>query len=176
MKFMILLLTVTTASANFKSCSKDKIEKCNTDENILVWDSKKKLIWKDFNGMPEKDSKYAAKSAITLKADYTIKKDILTKFNVCCLFFKNKAWATITKEYNLNHEQKHFDIGEIHARLLRRELTNFGKEKKYATTKIIDSIYRIFYKDITICKLNTMNKPVIHFIMMDRKSGMQKSK
>ncbi|MBK7885184.1 MAG: hypothetical protein IPJ81_16380 [Chitinophagaceae bacterium] len=90
MKFLILLLTVTTTSANFKSCSKDKIEKCKSDENIIVWSEKNKLTWKDFIGKIKTDSKYAAESAITLKLNYNLKNDFLAKFNACCLFFKMK--------------------------------------------------------------------------------------
>ncbi|MBK7885185.1 MAG: hypothetical protein IPJ81_16385 [Chitinophagaceae bacterium] len=145
MKILILLLAVTTASTNFKSCSKNKIEKCNTDENAIIWDAKKKLKWEDFQGIAERDSKYGAISSVRLQLHYKLKDGYLKGFTVCCLFFKNESWTTDNREYGLSHEQKHFDIGEIQARILRKELASINKRIEYINYKIIDSIVNNAY-------------------------------
>jgi hypothetical protein len=146
MKFLILLMAITNIATRYESCSKNT--KGIGNDNILVWSYKRKLVWKDFIGKKEPNSKYAAVSAITLKLDYTLKDYFFDKFNVYCLFFKNDSWALDSTDYGLNHEQKHFDVGEVQARLLRKELISINKKIKIITPKIMDSIYKIVYKNM----------------------------
>jgi len=60
------------------------------------------------------------------------------KIKICAVFFEKNSWVNklYANEYLLNHEQRHFDIFEIGARLIRRELVN----KTYAS-------FSAFWKD-----------------------------
>lgn len=156
MKVLILILSLLNVTTEFKSCNKYK--SCATDDNVIVWNKTKKLAWIDFNGEKIIDSKFVAVSYITLKLDYQLKDNYLNKFKVCCLFFKNDSWTIDSTGYGLNHEQKHFDIGEINARLLRQELIDINKEKKYVTSKIIDSIFNSSFVKLRIMQTEYDNQ------------------
>ena len=95
----------------------------------IVWKSDNKLTWNnfksDFNNefSGENIAAYAscgweisAKGSNNPQKPVTI--DVVTMFN------EAKSWKhpNINDEYTLNHEQKHFDICELFARKLRREI------------------------------------------------------
>jgi predicted secreted Zn-dependent protease len=104
------------------------------ESNLIDWHADRKLTWADFQAAPVKDSPNAALTStmVTVELGYT--RDTLT-FHIRCQFDKNKSWVSIKNDYILSHEQGHFDIAEIYARRLSRELrkqkiraTNFKKD------------------------------------------------
>ncbi|WP_228420345.1 DUF922 domain-containing protein [Chryseobacterium sp. 5_R23647] len=60
------------------------------------------------------------------------------------IFIEDKSWKDDKKisDYSLLHEQKHFDIAEIFARKLRREVS----EKIISSADYIESFYKIYNK------------------------------
>jgi hypothetical protein len=111
------------------------------DNNQIDWSPTRKLTWDDFRGAPNPVSTNAAltNSVIRIEYSYDGKKFIHA---VSCRFNKLLSWGRIKNDYILNHEQKHFDIAEIHARLLHKALENYSVNMK----TLNDDVSRIYSK------------------------------
>ena len=96
----------------------------SADENLIEWNASRKLTWSDFKGTPNPSSTNAAltNSSITVEFGYNNKG--LTH-SIKCRFNKSLSWVRVKNDYILKHEQGHFDIAEIHARLLHRALLQY---------------------------------------------------
>ncbi|KQR95659.1 hypothetical protein ASG01_02400 [Chryseobacterium sp. Leaf180] len=107
----------------------------------IVWSADKKLVWNNFKS--NKNSLGGADvvaythcgweySSITSSDP---KKPV--KIEITTIFNEDKSWKDVKRinDYVLVHEQKHFDIAELHARKLRKELaekiTYTSDYKKY---------------------------------------------
>jgi hypothetical protein len=111
----------------------------SVEENLIDWNASRKLTWEDFQGKVDPASANAAltNSGINVEFGFNDKKLIHT---IRCRFNKEKSWVRIKTDYILNHEQGHFDIAEIHARLLHKELTEYTFNAK-TVNKDINNIY-----------------------------------
>lgn len=109
------------------------------DENLIEWSANRKLTWSDFKGKPDPASPNAAltNSGINVEFGFNDKKLVHT---IRCRFNTDKSWGRIKTDYILNHEQGHFDITEIHARLLHKELSAYEFNAK-TVNKDINNIY-----------------------------------
>jgi hypothetical protein len=115
-----------------------------SEKEKILWSEDYKLSWADFKGSPNHNSGYVAStnSGISFSYSYGYKHDkLILDFEVSCIFYPHLSWyiPSIVTDNTLNHEQTHFDISEIHARLLRKRIT----ETEF-TTKVeveIESIY-----------------------------------
>lgn len=80
--------------------------------------------------------------------------DVYDCINVATLFIKGNSWVTDTLNHAvLAHERIHFDIGELYARKLRRELHILYEERNVNHEiywKKIDSLWRAaqMYQDV----------------------------
>lgn len=133
-KESISILCVFVSLLNYKACEKQKDQ--------VLWRESRKLVLQDFQGAI-KSGKRDGESSITILCTYVLK-DYIEKFDVKCVFVKGESWLKDTSAYVLNHEQVHFDIGEIVARQLRKSLI----ENKYLINKFsakkMDSLYHLF--------------------------------
>ncbi len=100
----------------------------NTDENpehsSIHWCEGDKLTWKDYRGKPNGQKGYFhALTAYEIAFNVSMKGSDI-EFEVACDFVPHRSWVKSGKENAdlLKHEQLHFDIAEIHARKLRKEL------------------------------------------------------
>jgi len=62
-------------------------------------------------------------------------------------------------DYLLNHEQRHFDIAEIFARKLRKELEEYTFNKN--NLKEIENLYKKYLNKKSQCKFNIIKKQII---------------
>jgi hypothetical protein len=124
-KFLLILLPLLVTSLSY--------------DNLVEWSASRKLRWEDFKGIPNPSSTNAAltNSSITVEFGYNHKG--LTH-SIKCRFNKSLSWGRIKNEYILNHEQGHFDIAEIHARLLHKALLNY-KFNSATVGKDVNTIY-----------------------------------
>jgi len=123
-------------------------KKCNNSKNdFIIWTSSRKLMRKDFEGTKPDSSNASAGASIRLRLNYVIK-GMSTSFDARCLFFKKESWYVYsdTRRLILLHEQGHFDIGEIVARKLRKDLSEAVKKTSVISPRRIDSIYHIHAK------------------------------
>jgi hypothetical protein len=92
----------------------------------VSWSSTRKLNWEDFRAIPEDTNPHHALTAANLAVDARCK-DNKVYFEVKCVFLPGESWSKNKQsERLLAHEQLHFDLTEVHARLLRKELKSLG--------------------------------------------------
>ena len=111
----------------------------------IAWHENRKLEWEDFRGRPVRSAGFVASttSGISFGYSYTIENNkVRVEYSVESFFSPQKSWymPNEVSEHILKHEQAHFDITELHARILRKRLDkrNFSKKVKSE----IESIYR----------------------------------
>lgn len=114
--------------------------------DIIKWREDRKLSWADFQQRPDEQSPYAAMSVTGLHIKYSSalnKKGVVLDFSVESFFEPKESWSKPEKQsqHILNHEQIHFDITELHARKLRKQLKN-----ERFTRKIKNEVEQIYLR------------------------------
>ncbi len=96
----------------------------DTEEKRIKWRADDKLTWDDFQAYPDyNDFQIAALTSSAISYRYYCMDDQL-HVTVDAIFRKEESWVkpeAMTPHY-LEHEQLHFDITELYARKLRKEL------------------------------------------------------
>lgn len=105
--------------------------------DFIYWTKNNKITWSDFLGMPSSslktqyDTEAKAVSAVKIKYEMLLDTDWV-KFNIYCCFNKIESWTKDTNSAKgLEHEQLHFDIGELYARKMRKEFNNLRDKEIY---------------------------------------------
>lgn len=103
----------------------------------IEWSESKKLTWADFQGTEPRGQDYAASSSTGISFTYSVKRygdDMDLDYSVKCHFYPEESWydRSSASAYILKHEQTHFDISELHARILRKLISeaSFSKDLK----------------------------------------------
>jgi hypothetical protein len=111
-----------------------------SDDNFKDWSYEQRLVWDDFKGAPVRNSDAAALTATHLGFSYSFSKGQIS-YEIICRFDKKKSWGLVKNDWILGHEQGHFDIAEIFARELNKEVSDY-KFNKNTFQKDLDEIYR----------------------------------
>lgn len=114
------------------------------NEPSILWNQNHGLDWGDFKGEPTQNSNVVATTASGLTFNFTARttENRLVDFTAIieARFYPEKSWCK--KEYIDNiilaHEQLHFDITELHARKLRKQIdkANFSVNIKKEISKL----------------------------------------
>lgn len=94
------------------------------NEELIGWSENKKLTWADYKGKVQSNSDAAASTATYLGLEYNYGSKGFV-YKVSCHFSRTKSWGLHKTDYILAHEQGHFDIAEIFARKLNKELSEY---------------------------------------------------
>ena len=134
MKVIIVLLFTTFSFISFE-----------VDTEKIPWKESKQLTWNDFKAKPEAGANFVAStnSGMSFSFSYSEKNGKRTmEYKVACNFYPELSWFKPgqVSEYILKHEQSHFDISELHTRILRKRIeeTTFSKQIK----KEIEALYQ----------------------------------
>ncbi len=104
------------------------------DEGILFWNKSHRLSFNNFKGVPKvidtslikTNESYSAHKLGAISKSIDVKlvnKGGKTTFTIYAGMNQNHSWIrNINDSVTLKHEQGHFDICEIYARILRREI------------------------------------------------------
>ena len=122
----LLVLLFTLIDANGKPAPAD---------SLIDWSPARKLDWEDFKAQPDGISVNAALTSTRIDIDYSLNNHDF-KYHISCQFDPSKSWGRVKNDYILSHEQAHFDIAEIHARLLNKALQNYKFIAKTAKNDI----------------------------------------
>jgi hypothetical protein len=114
----VKLFSSTTSDSAFKIA-----------EELIPWETDKRLIWEDFLCEPKVGTDAVASTSTSLGIAYQLTNGEL-KYHITCYFNKEKSWGLMKTDYILAHEQGHFDITEIFARRLNEALQNYHFSKK----------------------------------------------
>jgi hypothetical protein len=115
------------------------------DDVKIEWNESEKLTWADFRGTESRGEGYAASSSTGISFTYTVKRygdDFDLDYSVKCHFYPEESWydRSTASAYILKHEQTHFDISELHARILRKLISEASFSKDLKTE--IKAIYK----------------------------------
>lgn len=89
--------------------------------DVIIWNQYRPLTWEDFQGKRSEDAAGDAGTVVQIKAKPYMVKDQV-KYDVSAVFVKSKSWADAKSAELLAHEQLHFDIAEVYARKIRKEI------------------------------------------------------
>jgi hypothetical protein len=117
-----------------------------SDTEKIEWSETQKLTWADFKGVPNKGAGYVASTSSGIAFAYsyrTFENKVEYNYSVECHFYPLESWykSASASGYILKHEQAHFDISEIHARILRKRISEAKFSINIKTE--IESIYEL---------------------------------
>lgn len=101
----------------------------NQELETMSWQEKRPLVWSDFEGKPNPNTDAAAQTASGISFGFSIGKtgNRISDFTttVDCLFYPSESWykPEHATPHILNHEQFHFNITELHARMFREKIS-----------------------------------------------------
>lgn len=115
-------------------------------DSLIIWTKDRKLTWNDFKSKKSvRQNSFAyVKAGIILKPFYI---DSNFSYKVIAVFKKNFSWKSKDNKGLLNHEQLHFDIAELFARKMRKEIFNQKKILSAEDYKIIYNKLNKEYKE-----------------------------
>lgn len=118
----------------------------------ISW-SDRKLTWKDFKGEPPQSDRVAATTASGISYRFTTlsnaSRQLKVNFEISTHFYPNESWykPELCDDIILGHEQLHFDIAELFARKLRKELAKATFTRANVKAKV-KSIYNKNNKEL----------------------------
>lgn len=135
---LILLIAISLLS-----CSNNVFYKTKEDEYI-IWNENYELKWQDFKGLSVQSSNVSAISFVELRFKYKLNKngEKLRKFDIMCSFSKSKSWVKDLTNAGLDHEQGHFDIGEIWARQFKKRLSEIKRNDSTVSVYKLRTLFR----------------------------------
>ena len=132
--YFIILLLVGCTSTSFKQ---------DNGSDGMVWQKNRRLTWDDYQGKPQ--HRFAAASTV-----YSMYRHIFKDSSgnitasVKALFYPKDSWkGRWLDDALLAHEQRHFDIVELYARKLRKQLSTIVVSGKQDAENKLDSLHTI---------------------------------
>ncbi|MBA3986163.1 MAG: hypothetical protein H0X63_06255 [Flavobacteriales bacterium] len=121
------------------------------NDSIILWSKDRQIIWDDFlseekvnvhkyDNIDEEDASAVIVASIKIYPKEFSCIDI-DYIEVVAQMNKSKSWAKFKTDIVLNHEQTHFDIAELYARKIRKEIKEFIEENKECDLQGISDIY-----------------------------------
>ena len=122
-------------------------------DTLMPWKPDEKLEWSDFQGEPPGNPGFmraVTHSIVTVR--HVSFEDDIPCFKVFCEFDRSKSWTLTNEKSDLEHEQLHFDISELYARMIRKKMDSLMiiKEKRV-------EVYRQLARDL-LAKKNMRQK------------------
>ncbi|NND63103.1 MAG: DUF922 domain-containing protein [Flavobacteriaceae bacterium] len=106
------------------------------EEEKIVWNEDRPLSWEDFRGVPNRADNFVAStnSGVSFSFSFKERDGIATiNYTVVSNFYPDLSWYRPERvtQYILEHEQTHFDISELHARKLRKGLSQLPHDRNF---------------------------------------------
>lgn len=121
-------------------------------EELLDWSASRKLTWADYKSQPNAESDAAASTTTYLGIHYNISSTSFS-YQIESRFSKTRSWGLHKTDYILSHEQGHFDIAEIYARMLHKKMSAY----KF-NSKTYQKDLKKIYEEVTTAKDEMQNK------------------
>ena len=123
----------------------------NNEEELLEWSATRRLNWSDYKARPNPNSDAVATTTTVLAVEYNFNNRQFG-YSIKSRFSKTRSWGSHKTDYILSHEQGHFDIAEVFARKLNKNLSEYTFNKKTYQKDL-----KKIYEDITEEKEETQN-------------------
>ncbi|MEO7924148.1 MAG: DUF922 domain-containing protein [Chitinophagaceae bacterium] len=168
MKFTVLSIFLCLLAAPVISPAQKAITRFSTgEEELMAWSPTRKLNWNDYKASPNPESDAAASTTTILGIDYNISSTSFS-FKIQSLFSKTRSWGLHKTNYILSHEQGHFDIAEVYARMLNKEMSEYRFNKK-TFQKDLQKIYEKVTKEKEETQ-NSYDKETRHSINREKQA------
>lgn len=121
-------------------------------DRVIAWNPSKKLTWADFQGEPDVHSRAAAVTSSGITFSYSLKRsnNRITGMNVLAEahFYPAYSWVnkSVATDYILFHEQLHFDITELHVRILRQRISTLPINQDLKSQ--LDALHQLSKKEM----------------------------
>jgi hypothetical protein len=119
LKYCLLLLIICLPIFSFAQ---------EKDEELIDWKPTRLLTWSDYKAKPDPGSGAAASTTTYLGIEYNINEKGFS-YKIQCRFSRTRSWGDSKTEWILKHEQGHFDIAEIFARMLHKRMSEYKFDK-----------------------------------------------
>ncbi|MEQ9415218.1 MAG: hypothetical protein RIF39_15390, partial [Cyclobacteriaceae bacterium] len=95
-------------------------------EDPILWSKEKRLSWNDFQANAPKLDSHVALSRVEIQYESAVDKAGKMTMEIKGVFIKEQSWVKQDRksESILKHEQYHFNLTEVWARKLRKEITS----------------------------------------------------
>jgi hypothetical protein len=116
-----------------------------SDTEKISWSETKPLTWNDFQGVPQGGNDFVAStnSGMSFSFSYSIDNGVLEfDYSIESHFYPKQSWFKRDRvsDYILKHEQTHFDISELHARIFRQRMETATFSENIKTE--VNALYR----------------------------------
>jgi len=119
------------------------------EPEAILWSPDRKLVWDDFKGKPFKTAWAAAITASGISYSFSSVQEngqLVLDITINSYFYPEESWyqPKLCDSLILSHEQLHFDIAELYARKMRKQVaeTTFTKNVKAEVKAIYKDILR----------------------------------
>jgi hypothetical protein len=104
-------------------------------QESIRWSENQQLTWEDFLGKVNDTSRYDAECYAEIRYNYKYYTEGDFEFEVYASFDKNTSWSRKHKQSDalLKHEQLHFNIAQLFAQKLKKELDSYTYTASYDT-------------------------------------------
>lgn len=121
----------------------------NNEQKYIKWDKDRKLTWTDFKGKaPNTNDNVAAMTSLDFIVESkSNSRDKEAKVFIQNIFSTKESWVKKNSRNVpglLEHEQGHFDLGEIYARKLRKRIANNPDKNKIM--EYVEQAYESLHK------------------------------
>ena len=149
---LLSLLTVISVTATGQTSKTE-------DQNLKGWTKETKIVYADFKGKPtdqlkrlNREAGLQASAQVGLKSILDVPKKkrdrgrLLEKVYVAPFFIKTTSVTMTRDEKELDKQRLYFDMGEVHARMMRRDIEHIqDSTKAYGTIWIMYSSIKDYY-------------------------------
>lgn len=149
------------------------------DQEKIAWEDEVFLSWDDFKGKPDPASDFKANTNTGMIYSWGLRKangKVSLKYEVHNHFYPQFSWVNPGSKVDhlLKHEQLHFDISELHARKLRKKLSEIDPEKLDANAKqLLNNLYSEIDKERSTMQ-KTFDRESNHSINKEQEAKWQK--
>lgn len=116
----------------------------------IIWKEDQKLVWDNFKSPVNRKNNPNVAAYTHCGWEYSLVKSsnpkTPVKIEIHAIFNEERSWKDVKKinDYILIHEQKHFDIAELFARKLRKEVA-----EKVITSGDYDKYFKAVYQKVS---------------------------
>ena len=145
-KLLYVSFILITNYVCFSKINNTKVE----TENYIIWTIDRKLIWKDFKSKEKIKRIGVAQTGANIEIKPFKNKFKKYDYKVLSTFYKNKSWTQTESVDVLEHEQLHFDIAELFARKMRKEIAFVKLNNKVIRENDYRRIHQLLFKKYLI--------------------------
>lgn len=123
--FVLPLLLLFQSATPPQTAPKPATQAAPAAKEMLTWSANRPLTWVDFKARPMGTDRLKAMTSATIDVQVACK-DFVFSSTVRAVFLPQESWVQDAGKASANllrHEQLHFDITELHARMLRQKLS-----------------------------------------------------